>query len=573
MCTDGRADDSSWTRIPPVTERPATSPIRAATWLVLGAAFGLGLWLRATPLASAFLFGDELHSLPALGLPWSELVGRYDPVGSGLALPLIQKALVAVLGASLPVLRAVAFVPSLLLIGVVAVWARRERGGVGAAVAAAVLVAIAPIFVFYGHFARSYSLAALLCVGVAVVCAGARHSEDQTRPIDVRRVAVIAVLGGFAVWAHMVSAFFLVGLGLGQGVVAITKRGPTGALRDASLLGLVGAAAVAALLHAPAASGLVAFVGHKGEQVYHAPFGPMDVLGVLAGSVAGARILLVALIGAAVLEARARRAEAAPVLAATFVPGVLLFLVSPYGDAYAYARYLLPSAAAGCVFLGLGSARVGEAIAARSVAWPAAALGVAIAVLLFAAGPRGPFAPPLGRFANTYLGLHPLPAFSETEPVPPSWYNEIEGATPERTLVEVPPLRNRAVHYFAALQAWHGQDVRMGTFGGVVPGAPPLESNLYFDLSRIDEARGEIDLLVVHRRVADEVERYWQRVYANSRDGADEALLQRHRVYGHDVPSVGPSVIEKLELLLGPPAHADVDVVVWRVTETPPPKP
>lgn len=556
------------TRIRPVTERPAKDPGRVATWLVLALGLCLGVWLRAEPLSRAFLVGDELHSLSALGLSFGELAARYDAVGSGLALPLVQKSLIATFGASLPALRAVAFVPSLLLIALTGQWALRE-GGTRALFGALLLASLLPSLVFYGHYARSYSLAAMLCVAAAIVCARALARTPECTGKPLADGLTLSILGGLAVWAHLVSAFFLTGLGLGVALAISARRGPWGLLRAPAALGFVGAAAVAGLLHLPAASSTLAFVGRKGEQAYASSFGPMDVLDVLAGSTPGAWLVAVALVASAALEIRVRRAAAAPIVAATFAPGALLFLVSPYGDAYAYARYLLPSAAAGCVLVALGSLRCSEFVRERGWKWPAMALAAALAFGLHAMGPRGANAPDLGRFANTYLALYVLPAFTDVAALPPAGYENLRGAGRGLTVIEVPPLRNRAVHYLEALQRWHGHDVRMGTFGPVVPGAPPLDSDLYVDLSQIDIERGDADVLIVHRRIVDEVASHWKRVFAAVPEAERGALLERHRTFGHDLPSLGPGVIEKLEALLGPPTHEDVDIVLWRFDDPP----
>lgn len=565
--TRSHREHSSWTRIDTVSERAGRTPSQAAVGAVVGLGLLVGLWQRATPLAGAFLFGDELHSLGALELPWSVLVARYDAVGSGLALPLVQKGLVAGFGASLPVLRTVAFVPSLLLVAVAAGWAHREGGRPVAAVAA-LLVAMAPVFVFYGHFGRAYSLAALLCVAVPLLCGppGAQAARGG-RPLA--RSLGVAVLGGFAAFAHLVSVFFLVGLGVGLGVATLAARGMPGLLRHPAFGGLLGAAALALLLHAAAFESLLAFVGAKGEQVYRPGFGPLDVGAVLVGSSTGLAIAAPGLLASAAFVARARGLAAAPLLCAVFLPPLLLWAVAPYGDAYAYARYLLPSAAAACVLLAIGSVRLGELAAARLAGLPVALPGLLLAWGLLLLGPRGPAQPALGPFANTYLGLFALPAFTDVAPPAPDVYAELAGRTPPLTVVEVPPLRNRAVHYLAALWLRHGQELRMGTFGPIVPGAPPLDSDLYVDLTRLAARPRDFDALIVHRRIVDEVERFWVRVYRGETRGSGDALLERHRVYGHDLPSVGGGVIDDLVELLGEPTHEDVDIVMWRFTRPP----
>ncbi len=548
-----------------MTERPGTSPSQALVWLAVGAGLLLGVWLRAVPLANALLFGDELHSLTVLELPWSMLLARYDAVGSGLALPLVQKGLVDAFGASLPVLRAVAFVPSLLLIAAVARLARTEADTASAWVAA-LIVALAPVFVFYGHFGRSYSLAALLCIGVQILSA---PGPGDRRPAW-SRAGWIALVGGLAAFAHLTSVFFLLGLGLGVFARAVVRGGAARLATHPVVVGFAGSAVVALALHAAAFDSLLAFVGAKGDELYYGDFGAFDVIGVLAGSSSGAALCVVALVASAIDQIRTRGVDAAPLCAAVYVPPVLLWLASPFGDAYAYARYLLPSAAAASVLIALGSVRLGRALRARVPALPVEAVGIGVAVALFVVGPRGPFAPPLDRFANTYLGLFELPAFTAGDVKLSPAYAALEGSPTRLVVVEAPPLPNRSMHYLAALTRRHGHDVRVGTFGALAPGVPRVESELYVDVAQLADGREGIDALIVHRDIADEVERYWADVYSAPLADSGRALMERHRVYGRDLPAVGPRVIEQLTQLLGPPNHDDGELVVWRFTETQP---
>lgn len=567
-----------------MNERPVSAWSQAALGCVVGAGLALGFWLRAKPLAGAFLFGDELHTLPLLDAGVLELLTHYDAVGSGLALPLIQKASVAAFGVRLPVLRAVAFVPSLLLVGAVA-WLARDVAAPpqrrAAAAVSALLVATGSLFVFYGHFGRSYSLAALLCIATLACCErapGAVRSDSAGRG-DASRdpaatastgsaIAAIALFGGLACWAHLTSVFFLVGTGLGVGARVVRTRGLVAAWRAPSVQGLALAAALGVLLHLPAHEGVMAFVGQKDEQDYYGSFGAMDVVRVLAGSNAGAWAVLVLLCWGIASDLRARGWRAAPLVGATCLAPVALVWIAPFGDAYAYARYLMPSAATAAVLIATACARTGTRLRARFAAMPAALPGAVVAALLFCAGPLGPGAPRLDRFANTYLGLYELPAFTGAPPPAPAFYAELarEGAgegEPRLRIVEAPPIPNRAVHYLAALALWHAQDVRIGTFGPLVPGAPPLDSDLYVDLSRTDVLAERFDRLVVHRRWLGEIRRAWQEVYSDEPAGPEHALMERHRIYGRNVPGVGDRVFEQLTDLLGEPAHVDDDVVVW----------
>ena len=555
------------TRMRPVNERPVTAWSRSALGCIVALGLVLGVWLRAKPLAGAFLFGDELHTLALLDLGVVELLAHYDAFGSGLALPVLQKATVALFGAGLPALRAVAFVPSLLLLWAVARLAGQaseapQRRDVAAV--AALLLATGSLFVFYGHFGRSYSLATLLCMAALSRCVRALEADAAGQRGGARGdVVAIALCGGLACWAHLSSVFFLLGAGAGVAASVIRRHGLVGLLRAPSVQGLAAAAAVSILVHLPAHEGLLSFVGRKGEQVYYGDFGAMDVLRVLTGSNAGAWASLVLLPWVAWSDVRARGWASAPLVSATCVPPLLLALASPFGDAYAYARYLMPAAATTAVLLALACVRLGARLESRFAALPAALPGVVLAAALFWPSPLGPGAPHLGRFANTYLSLYRLPAFTISPASAPAPYAEFENADGGLVIVEAPPLPNRSVQYLAALSLAHGQDVRVGTFGPLVPGAPRVESDLYVDLSQTDALPGRFDRLVVHRRWLGEIRRHWGEVYADEPTGPDAAFMERHRIYGRNVPAVGERVIEQLTQLLGPPAYADEDVVVW----------
>ena len=77
--------------------------------------------------------------------------------------------------------------------------------------------------------------------------------------------------------------------------------------------------------------------------------------------------------------------DTVPLLCATGLPPLVLAIASPFGDAYAYARYLMPAAATGVVLLVLGFTRLGARIEARFAFVPAMLPGALAAGLLFVA--------------------------------------------------------------------------------------------------------------------------------------------------------------------------------------------
>ena len=135
---------------------PAVSAIERT---LLVAALVLGTGWRVIEVDRAFLFGDELHSLGEISGGYAAILTTFGPTGSGMLLPLLQRALVDAFGVTHWAIRAPAILPSLALLYVAYPIALRVTRDRGAALVAVMLVAVNPLLVFYGHFARSYSLA------------------------------------------------------------------------------------------------------------------------------------------------------------------------------------------------------------------------------------------------------------------------------------------------------------------------------------------------------------------------------------------------------------------------------
>ena len=128
----------------------------------------LGSYWRLAPVGSALLFGDEFHSLRELRRGYADIVSSFSPHGSGMALPLIQRALADLVGLDHWTIRAPAFLASLAVLFCTYPIGRRMFGSSPAAIATA-LVAASSIQIYYAHFGRAYammSLLLLLLVGV-----------------------------------------------------------------------------------------------------------------------------------------------------------------------------------------------------------------------------------------------------------------------------------------------------------------------------------------------------------------------------------------------------------------------
>ncbi len=85
----------------------------------------------------------------------------------------------------------------------------RELGSRAAAIAAAALVAVSPIFVWYSQEARVYGLYTLV-TGVAMLC----FLRFSARPQDRGRLIAFAIAGVLALVTHYFTAFLLAGMAL-----------------------------------------------------------------------------------------------------------------------------------------------------------------------------------------------------------------------------------------------------------------------------------------------------------------------------------------------------------------------
>ena len=67
--------------------------------IVLVSAIAADSYLRTAGLSEMLFYGDEFLSLCNYTFPWGTLLSTYDQGGSGIPLPLLQKAFAAVFGA------------------------------------------------------------------------------------------------------------------------------------------------------------------------------------------------------------------------------------------------------------------------------------------------------------------------------------------------------------------------------------------------------------------------------------------------------------------------------------------
>ncbi len=543
--------------------RPAT-PVEFA---LLAAALLAGAWWRLREVGPAFFFGDELHALGDIngGLP--RVLSTFSDTGSGMALPLMQLTLSELFGTGHWSMRAPAWLAGLALLCLTYPVARRVVG-TRAAIVAGLLVAANPLLIFYSHFARSYALVALLCLLLLGCLQRTLAQPAQTRP----PLAALVLLTALLPYVHPVSLGFVLPVFAGTILAMLSEAGRRKqAIRLTIALVLGGLLCL--LLHLPAWSSLREFLEAKTGAAYYGDFGFWDVATLLAGGRWAAYLLLTAAVIAAVAHLRQRRWHALPLVLGSAGPGLTIALVDPYGDAYAYARYVMPCIPPVAMLLGEGLVRgtrrlVGDRPLGTAITLLAAA---GVCAVLFLAGPNGPRRMPAGPYANTYLDILALPAFDALWPDAPSFYREL-AARPAREraalrIIEAPALATRTRHLYRNYFLLHGIETLLAPFPGEFP---RLLDGPYVSLRGRDwRARANADYLIVHLDVVSEALRYWDYVYNRALatvERADLAVyMERHSSFGGSWERPPAGLMQSLVAELGEPIQADERIVVWRL--------
>jgi hypothetical protein len=539
-------------------DEPFLAPAFAHAWTL--AIVLLAAWLSLRGLGDTFLIGDELHSLRQLELGFGEIACTYDRFGSGLALPLLQKAAALALGHDPLVYRLPAVLGALgtlLLAGPVA----RRLFGEPAAWLAGAALATSAIHVFYSRYARSYSLGA--CLALFFVLALLRVLEGS--PARRRWLAGVALAGGLLPAVHLSTASFL----LATGLAALWNARGTGHAR-ALFVTLVSGALLACLLHLPAWSDLGEFLGAKLLEGPPEPFGPPEVATVLAGSRAAGWILLVALPIAALAFARRAGVRSALAVAGPLGLGVGLVVSRPPGLAFAYARYLFTAWPLCLMLVAWAWCELVRCLplARRRAELVALVTGLLWILGAFLASPLGPGRIRDGRFANSNLALQPAPAFDAPWKNPSGFYSILAGIEGPVRIVEFPALRTRNLLLYRNHWLRHQKEVLLGHREDAE--LARLARGPYLDLADVTSlARHGVDYLVVHHNIDAELANYWtfvqDEVWPSVRQPGDEAAMAALSTFGilEGNGRAVPAFERALRRELGPPSYEDATVRVW----------
>lgn len=530
--------------------------------LLSGMAVVLGAFLRLRGLATQPLFGDEHHTLGELARSYGEVFASFGVWGSHASLPLLQKACIDVVGPGVVGFRLPAAVPGILVLLVVYPVARGFVGRTSALVATWA-VAVSPMLVYYGHFARSYSLAVLLALGLAHA---ARRAVETGEPGRWSAWLGAGACAALLPWVHLSTVGFVAGTGLATCVLAF-RRG--GTARGAALATFGGAALACALLYAPAWEAVRAYVekvsgevGTAGDVTF------LEVTTLLFGNRLVGALGVPALVVTTAVYARRERSAGAIVVGGLVGLVAGFFASRPYGLAYAYARYfvvVLPFVwmviAYGLVALA-GRLLPGNADAPATGEPVARTAGLVLVLALFLTGPLAPTRPTTGTFDNSYLAMRALPAFDAPFGAMPDAYRDFEG-----DVIVAPALTTRSVLLYRNYALQHGKRVWTGTFGAV---PAPLREPPYVPLFEGEAVRATgARRLILHRDAAGEAASYWDFVYGEawpalggSDEHPDAGLMRRQQKYAPP-PPFPPALEAGLRERYGPPVVETERVLAW----------
>jgi len=548
VCAQAGADD------------PAAPPGR---WIIvtLLCALAVGVHLRVERLGEVPLFGDEHHSLVVIDQPVGEIFRSFDRWGTHSALPMLQRISLEIFGPGVVGLRlpvVAAGILSLLLCFSVA----RELVGRLPALLATVALALHPMHVYYSRFGRGYVPALFLGLLLVKAVAAATRSDDR---FAWSRWLLVAVVAALLPYMHLTALSFVGTLALASLALSWRAgRNAAGLVPPLIAFGLGGV--LTWLLYLPAMDAVLAYLSGIEELPSPGTVHAIDVATLLAGGRLAGFTLLAAVPLGAVWILRARTQSALWLIAAMAGPLIGLIVSSPYGMAYAYARYLLLALPfllmlVAWLFVRLCEFALPLGLQGQKLAGIA---GILALIILHLAGPGAPSGPDDHPFSNSYLALRQLPPFDLPDPATPDLYRMLAEDDTVDCIVEAPLLVSRAVLLYRNYQLQHGKRTLVGLAAGVNGALAELPYVAIRDETSLRESGA--DYLVLHLAVDSELSRYWRFVYsAGARSPGDEGYMLRHQEYSSQPFRRLHELVGPLTEQLGEPAYRDALIVAWRL--------
>lgn len=519
-----------------------------------------GTYLRCAGALEAPLFGDEYHAVRTAGEGLASVLTTFDQLGSHVALPLLQWLCSQAFDHGLLATRLPALIPGVLTLALLYPVARNFVGR-GPAALCTLALALAPMHVYYSRFGRSYALSVFL--GLLLLGALGARSGRRSLGRDVGLVLLVGLLP----YVHLASAGYVLALAL----AALAVPGSEGSVVQRRTLALFGAGVLLSVaLYLPVREPLWEYLTTRGTGAGATPRDhPTSLLGVpllLGGGAWGLGALLLGVpLGLAQLRRQELHGNRSAALLAAALLGPLVFLLAtrPHGMEYAWSRYLLLALPAAWMLTALAWTRV-----AGRLALPLGSLLLIGGALL---GPSLGSVSAVGApFTNTYVALRELPAFDAPDPGASQLYAQLAEDPSVERIAEAPDLYTRALLLYRNRQLAHGKQVLLGL--GTSREDMRLNAGPHVLLSRKALLGAGVDVLVLHKDLAGELERYWRFVYEDAWPGlrtlGDAGFMARHSTYfmpPGDSAAFATSLRSVMDNRLGAPFFEDEALVAWRV--------
>lgn len=507
-----------------------------------------------------FLFGDEFHSLANVDKSFTEIWTTFDRLGSGIALPVLQHGAMKLFGSTLFAYRLPAMCGALLSLIILYPTACLLVGRSAAALTV-LLFSLNSMQIFYSGFGRAYSL--MIFFSLASVYSFLQCLRQGKHPLFWLNSLIIT--SGLLPFIHLSALGFMIPVGCMYLVVSYREK------RSISYTLKIGfcmffAALLCFILYLPAWKPLWVFIHMKSGHGDYSLFSFMDVLTLLSGSRAAALVWIVVIPMTCFWKLKKKEPYTLLFVVSIFAPLLAIIVTRPHGMAYAYGRYVLTILPFCLMALAWFLVRLIHSLPGyqENIERISIFAGVLCASVLFLVSPLGHRHLDAGPFGNTYISMMPLPAFDTPWDGTPPFYSELARLSEEVQIIEAPNLFDRSIQLYRNYYLQHRRNTAIGYLGIK---KIPYPDKQYVNLGdRKSLKKSGARFLVLHHKIKDEVDAYWDFVYSqawpNQQDSHVASLMERQKRYF--VPYMDLSdQIGYLTDNIGKPIYSDDWILVW----------
>jgi len=521
---------------------------------VVGLAAAVGLFLRIYRINTQFPTNDEWHALvAAVNFSFADLLTSFLWGGHAIPHAIYYRALLKLTG----ITEIGIYVPFALAgtaIVIVVPWLTRDLLGKTASALLAWSIALAPLFLFYGRYARPYAMVAFFSFVALWYFERWRLTRSAPHALGY------GVSGALAAYFHVVAIPFVVTPIILSALrdTLVMRRGIGRCLMNAAGPALALGVVLALFIGVPVWNSF-SIVSGRAAQGTPTLTSVFDAYRVMVGSREWEAVVIftaLARLGAwAMLRKSESRFFAILLLSASAVQVATVLLTNPVGveESYVLARYVIAVALVLLVFFAAGFAHAIRNLGKISAA--AAALVFIAYALNSSAWIVTRYNTETNLYVLAYLlfgkSFERLPRDFSRHPVP-AFYEELaRHPAGEMTIVEAPFRYDDA--FLISYQLLHRQRVLMGLTEQLCGKGDPYDKPIFdtykqtrlknlIDLSDMEALRRrEVDYLIFHRSIA--AETTLPERFSDSDEHVAGCIAQYARTFGRPVFDDGEVVV------------------------------